>query len=104
VRAPYSDWPALTKWTLPWLRAKFGKYDIEVHANRSPNPRCEQHFRRNCSMMKFGDFVDILEGPRETNDIYLVGRNLLMERPEFRGMLEDIQILMVFLILKRRTT
>ena len=55
-------------------------------------------------MMKFGDFVDILEGPRETNDIYLVGRNLLMERPEFRGMLEDIQILMVFLILKRRTT
>ena len=86
-----TDWPALTKWTLPWLRSQHGGHEIEVHANRSRDQKYEQHFRGNCETMSFGDFIGFLECPGETNDIYLVGRNFLLERPEFRGMLEDIQ-------------
>jgi ribosomal protein L16 Arg81 hydroxylase len=84
------DWPASTKWTFPWLRANFGDHEIEVHANRSNDPRYEQHFRGNCSTMNFGDFVSLLESPGESNNTYIVGRNLLLARPEFSGMLQDI--------------
>ncbi len=90
VEGLMTDWPALTKWTLPWLRAQFGDYEFEVHANRTLDPKYEQHFRRNCSTMNFGAFLSILESPQETNDVYLVGRNVFLERPEFRRMLEDI--------------
>ena len=85
-----TDWPALAKWSFPWLRANFGKYKIEVHANRSLDPKYEQHFRDNCSTIEFGNFIDLLLSSEETNDIYLVGRNLILERPEFCGLLNDI--------------
>jgi len=90
VEGLMTDWPALTKWTLPWLRTQFGSQEIEVHANRALDPKYEQHFKSNCSTMNFGDFIDILASPGETNDVYLVGRNVLMERPEFRSLLLDI--------------
>lgn len=86
-----TSWPALTKWTLPWLRAEFWDREIEVHANRSCDPKYEEHFRRNCSTMKWGDFIDLIGGSGETNDIYLVGRNHLLERPGFERLLRDIR-------------
>lgn len=85
-----TDWPALNKWTLPWLRAEFGSYEIEVHANRTLDPLYERHFKSNCSSMNFGDFIAILETPGESNDFYVVGRNVFLERQEFSRMMEDI--------------
>jgi len=91
VEGLMANWPALTTWTLPWLRAQFGNHEVEVHANRSRDPKYEEHFRGSCSKMSFGDFIDLLGASGETNDFYLVGRNYLLERPEFRRMLGDIQ-------------
>jgi hypothetical protein len=84
------DWPALTKWTPQWLRARFGCHEVEVHANRDQDPKYEQHFRGNCSRMNFGDFMAMLEKVDATNDVYLVGRNVLLQRPEFNALLMDI--------------
>lgn len=39
----------------------------------------------------FADFVTVLEDDKETNVVYLVGRNYLLERAEFRGLLDDIE-------------
>ncbi len=39
----------------------------------------------------FADFVTVLDDDKETNDVYLVGRNYLLERAEFRGLLDDIE-------------
>jgi hypothetical protein len=83
-------WPALSRWTFPWLRDEFGAYDVEIHGGRAADERYEQHFRAGRRTVRFADFVTVLEDEKETNDVYLVGRNRLLGRPEFRCLLDDV--------------
>lgn len=83
-------WPALSRWTFPWLREEFGTNDVEIHGNRAADENYERNFRAGRRTVRFADFVTVLENDKETNDVYLVGRNHLLDRPEFRCLLDDI--------------
>jgi hypothetical protein len=69
VEGLMTDWPALTRWTFPWLKSEFGDHRVEVQANRTRDPLYERHFRQTCSTMKFGDFISFIDECGVTNDI-----------------------------------
>jgi Cupin-like domain len=85
------DWPARTKWTFSWLREKFGEHSVEVHGDRTADEEYEQHFSAGRRTVRFADFMTMLEDDTATNDSYIVGRNHLLSRPEFRCLLDDIK-------------
>jgi Cupin-like domain len=91
VEGLMASWDAPAKWTVAWLSEQFGENLVTVHADRSKDPLYEQHLSRGCRVMRFADFLDTIASGGESNDLYLVGRNQLLARPEFRRLLDDVE-------------
>jgi hypothetical protein len=75
----FDDWPARTRWTLEYLRARCGDVTVEAQSGREGNARFEiesSAFRRT---MRFDQCLDTIEridasGSR-TNDLYITAGN-----------------------------
>jgi hypothetical protein len=84
------DWPALERWTLPRLKERFGDLPVEIQAGRNADPLFEKNKLEHRRMVRFGEFIDAIEGRGPTNDYYLTANNELLRRPEFASLLEDV--------------
>ena len=84
------DWPALTRWTLPELKRRFGERMVSVQANREADPQYEQNSDRLRRDMAFGEFVDRVQEAGETNDLYITANNSGTNREALEELWEDI--------------
>jgi hypothetical protein len=86
------DWPARTKWSLDFLRANFGSHVVAYQKGRSATDHRDA-FVDHTVRAPFGTFLDeISEVPDGMSPPYLIAHDRLLDRPEFRPLLDDIRL------------
>jgi hypothetical protein len=86
------DWPARSKWTVDYLREKFGTYPVDYQRGRSATNHRDA-FVDHTVTAPFGRFLDEVEDvPEGMSPPYLIAHDRLLDRPEFRPLLDDIQL------------
>ena len=86
IKGLMDRWRALRLWSPQYFAENFGSVMVDVTADRESDARYDEHFTRHQTRMMMRDFVNRIMS-RETNDLYLVGRNRLLERSEFAPLL-----------------
>ena len=86
----FDDWPALTRWTLPELKRRFGDRVVSVQGNREADAGYERNSAQHRRDMKFGDYVDLVEGRGETNDVYITANNSDTNKEALKELWDDI--------------
>ncbi len=84
------DWPAMKRWSPQDLKARFGRLDVQIQAERSADPKYEQNKVNHERHVRLADFVDKVLAGGATNDYYLTANNEALRRPEFAPLLQDI--------------
>jgi Cupin-like domain len=88
VRGLMEKWPALQRWTPTYFAERFGDEVLEVSGDRESDPKYEDRFvdhRRRMTMRQLVDTVTQAQG----NNVYLVAKNRLLERPPFTSLQKD---------------
>jgi hypothetical protein len=70
-----SDWPALAKWTAPYLRQAVGSQTIEFQGERAKDARFEMYKDAHRREMPFDAFIDLIMRPEAGNDAYMTAYN-----------------------------
>jgi hypothetical protein len=89
LRGLADDWPALRRWSPKFFTETFGDVEVEVTADREEDPRYEDNFTHHRRQMTMRAFVEQVMGGAG-NDVYLVAKNRILERPELASLLADI--------------
>lgn len=84
------QWPALQRWTFPYLREQYGAAQVEVQTGRNSDPDYEMNSLRHKHTMRLRDFIDGIETGGPSNDVYMTANNHALERPELAPLLRDI--------------
>lgn len=85
-----SDWPALHKWNLPYLKQTCGEAVVQVLANRSENPDYETSYDRHRKEMLFAEYISWVEANPQSNDIYIHAQNGFMNTEVGKRLFPDI--------------
>lgn len=91
------QWPALQKWTLPYLRTAFGDSEVEIQFGRNANPEYEMHSLAHKRLIRFADYVDLVARSGATNDFYMTANNDAKNRAGLAGMWKDVGSLPAYL-------
>jgi len=83
VRGLMSNWDALTLWTPEYFGFTFGDCEVEITSNRNADARYEDNFAGHRSMIRMREYARMVRRD-DTNDYYLVAKNNLLERDEFK--------------------
>lgn len=86
------NWRALSLWTPDYLREKYGKFEVEVQANRDSNPNFEIEVDNHKKMVLLEDYIDKIVSNGVSNDYYMVANNHTLDRQEMKSLLDDIEI------------
>jgi hypothetical protein len=91
IRGLMKDWKALRLWTPDYIAREFGKYRVEIAADRSRDPHYESNFDSHRQKVLMGEFVRMVKQGGKTNDYYLSARNFLFRRRKFAPMLRHMR-------------
>ncbi|MCE9672262.1 cupin-like domain-containing protein [Myxococcus stipitatus] len=86
-----ADWPALGRWSLPYLAERVGDVDVEVMTGRDTNPDHAPESDKHRSTMSFRDYVRMVATGGETNDYYMVPRNENWQRDGLAPLRDDVR-------------
>lgn len=86
------NWKALERWTPDYLRQNYGEATVEIQSGRNADPDYELNVERHRKTVKFADYIDRVVSGTETNDYYMVANNGNLDRPEMKGLLDDIEL------------
>ena len=92
------DWPAMQRWTLPQLKARFGEQMVQIQAGRDDDARFEENKLAHLHNVQFGAFIDRISKHGPSNDSYLTANNELLRKPEFASLLADVGALPEFCV------
>ncbi|HLO46966.1 MAG TPA: cupin-like domain-containing protein [Kamptonema sp.] len=87
-----SNWSAMRLWTPNYLKCQYGHATVEIQANRQSDPEYEINIEKHKQTVLFGKYVDLVVNNGESNDYYMVANNQNLERPEFKSLLNDIEM------------
>ncbi|MCY1031582.1 cupin-like domain-containing protein [Corallococcus sp. BB11-1] len=85
------DWPLLEHWRPEALARTHGDVEVEVMTGREARLDHDVSPDACRTVMRLADFLHRLEHGGPTNDLYLTARNFALERPELRGLLDDVR-------------
>jgi len=84
------DWPARTRWSLDFLRDRFGDFEVTYQKGRSARNHRDS-FVDHTVTAPFRVFLDeMADVPEGEGAPYLIAHDRLLDRPEFRPLLEDV--------------
>ncbi|MCT7957752.1 cupin-like domain-containing protein [Laspinema palackyanum] len=86
------NWQALSRWNPEYLKQHYGEVSVGVQFNRESNPLFEQEKDKHRQQMMMKDYVDLVVTGGKTNDYYMVPYNDNFDNPEFKPLLNDIEI------------
>jgi hypothetical protein len=84
------QWSALRRWTLDHFRREFGDTNVEVQWGRDADAEYEINSEAHSRLMRFGDYVDLVERAGRTNDFYMTANNSVTNRSTLQGLGADI--------------
>ena len=82
------EWPACSKWTLHYLKERFGTETVRFQTGRGADFR--DSFVDHTRSAPLAEYIELLESDDETNDYYLIAHDRLLDRPAFRPLFDDI--------------
>jgi hypothetical protein len=83
-------WPALAKWSLDELRARFGAQLVEVQTGRTRDRDYEINTLAHKETMPLARFVDMIATAGSSNDFYMTANNGSVNRAALAGLWDDI--------------
>lgn len=83
-------WPAMEKWSFPYLKERWGDIEVEVQMGRESDPRYDQHHDQLATQMKFADYLDKCLSVESSNDFYMTSRNMRLHKEALEGIVADI--------------
>lgn len=86
-----ADWPALGNWSPRSFAERFGDERVEVMVGREADPDHDLRPEHHREELRLREAVERMGARGPTNDIYLVARNALLQRPAFRPLLEELR-------------
>mmetsp|Transcript_43180 Transcript_43180/g.102463 ORF Transcript_43180/g.102463 Transcript_43180/m.102463 type:complete len:550 (+) Transcript_43180:178-1827(+) len=86
-------WKVFTEdaWDPEKLKARYGSEMVNVQMGRESDPDFEVHQHLLRREIRFGEYVDMVVEGGQSNDYYLTANNYMLKRPEFEGMIGDMQ-------------
>lgn len=87
-----TDWPAIERWNPGYLGTVLGDERVEVMADRDADRRFEINSDRHRSTLPFSEYVAYVESAVDSNDVYLVANNHLLERTGAEPLWDDFTI------------
>jgi hypothetical protein len=75
ITGAFDFWPARTQWTFDYLRARCGNAEVEVQFGRESDADYEVNQPKLKRMMRFVEYVDLVERSGSTNDFYMTANN-----------------------------
>jgi Cupin-like domain len=88
-------WPAMSRWTLAYLKSICGAQNVEVMWGREGNADYETQSHNYKRAIPFADYVDLID-TSESNDFYIVANNGFLRSEGTQGLLEDFSPLAGF--------
>jgi len=85
-----SDWAAMSQWSPDFLKQHYGEAQVEIQLGRDSDPKYEINSQQHKQTVSLSNYVDMVVNGGETNDYYLVAGNANLERPDLKGLLDDI--------------
>jgi ribosomal protein L16 Arg81 hydroxylase len=91
------NWPAIQKWGVDHFRDTYGEREIEVQFGRDSDENYEWNTEAHRKLMKFADFINLVEKPERTNDCYITANNSSHNRRALEELWNDIDQLPEYL-------
>jgi hypothetical protein len=85
------DWPALKLWNFDYLRKSFGERQVEVQFGRTTDANYEVNGTKLRRVMRFGEYVDLVESSGETNDFYMTANNSSRNKVALAELWNDVR-------------
>jgi hypothetical protein len=82
------DWPACSKWSLSFLKERFGSEPVRFQRRNGTDHR--DAFVDHTRSATLAEYVDLLESEDETNDYYLIAHDRILDKPAFRPLFDDL--------------
>lgn len=70
-----SSWPAMTRWTLDALEARFGDVEVAITDGRDADPDYDMHHERHTRTVTMRELVARIRREPVSNDFYMVANN-----------------------------
>lgn len=86
-----SKWPAFRKWRPAYFAKHYGDVVVSVAAGREADPLYDLHTEALSREMPMRELVERIDARSKSNDLYMVGNNLSIERPELRTLWKDVR-------------
>lgn len=83
------DWPAVSKWSLGFLRRHLGHEKVTYQSGRS-NDDHRDSFVDHSVTASFREYLDLIERNVASNNYYLIAHDRLLDRKRFKILLKDI--------------
>lgn len=90
LRGLMDDWPALGLWNPETFDQRYGQVVVEVSSDRTGDPKFEERFEQHRKEMTMSDLIRLIQTDIG-NDVYIVAKNRLLERPEFADLLQEFK-------------
>lgn len=85
------DWPALKLWNFDYLRKSFGERQVEVQFGRTHDANYEVNGTKLRRVMRFGEYIDLIENSGETNDFYMTANNSSRNKVALAELWNDVR-------------
>ncbi|OCW55853.1 peptide methionine sulfoxide reductase [Hoeflea olei] len=84
-----ATWPASQKWTLDFLADRFGQCRITYQSGRSRRDHRDS-FVDHSTEATLAAYIELIRSGEETNDYYLIAHDKILDRPDFKPLIDDI--------------
>jgi Cupin-like domain len=92
-----ADWQAMSSWCPEFIKENYGNCLVQVQTNRNSDPNYEINTEKHKKTIELREYVDMVVNGGNTNDYYMVANNGNLDREDFKGLLNDIQMFPEFL-------
>ncbi|MCP2729137.1 cupin-like domain-containing protein [Limnofasciculus baicalensis] len=91
------DWQAMSSWCPEFIKENYGNCLVQVQTNRNSDPNYEINTETHKKTIELREYVDMVVNGGDTNDYYMVANNGNLDREDFKGLLNDIQMFPEFI-------
>ena len=90
ITGAFDFWPARSLWNWDYLRERCADREVEVQFGRESDANYEINQPMLKRMMRFADYVDLVEQSGPTNDFYMTANNTSYNRAALAALWTDV--------------
>ncbi len=97
ITGAFDFWPARRTWSFDYFRQRCGDREVEVQFGRESDADYEINQPTLKRLMRFGEYVDLVERSGATNDFYMTANNTSQNRTALAALWPDVPTIDTYL-------